>query len=682
VNSNLLFQPPTITETDLREAAVLLQIEEHSLFASNRLQVATGMQSIDVTACPGSGKTTLLVAKLAMLASLWKHSTRGICVLSHTNVARTEIETHLGNTASGRSLFGYPHYVGTIHGFVNEFLALPWLRSQGYPIKLIDTDQVLRRRWWRLGRMSPKTQYSLEKNGYNQNVLTIKSADYGVGSLRSGKGKLGVETQTYKDIVHVCRLSTTRGYFCYDEMFIWANELLDKIGGVEDALRYRFPLVFIDEAQDNSEQQAAILNRVFLEGDSTVRCQRFGDENQAIFDSLQSVAAKTNPFPNPALAIELSNSHRFGQSIADIADPLAAVPLSDGLKGNGPKCVLSSGRAQGPHTVFLVDQHTTKNVLDAFGNLLVRTFSQEEISNGSFFAVGQVHHPPEEELAHKHPHHLGHYWPDYNATLTRSEPGTFNQYVSFGVNKAKSKGECSFAVEKIAQGIIRLASEGNNSLSVRRYCHRQVLELLERSDTVKDKYQHLILAVAVEREELTKESWLNCWRRTVLEIAEAIAQARLSGPIVDAFLNWKEEPASALADSTDRSLIKDNTYQYPQSEPQVNIQLGSIHSVKGQTHTATLVLETFWKSHNLERLAPWLFGEKVGCGTAESGDQMKRMKLHYVAVTRPTHLLCLAVKRHTLEDRGGGLDRKKIQTLKSRGWSINDLTIQLPLFTS
>jgi DNA helicase-2/ATP-dependent DNA helicase PcrA len=88
-------------------------------------------------------------------------------------------------------------------------------------------------------------------------------------------------------------------------MFVWANELLDKIDGVEDSLRFRFPSVFIDEAQDNSEQQAAILNRVFIEGDSPVRCQRFGDENQAIFDSIQTVAAETNPFPNPALVIEV-----------------------------------------------------------------------------------------------------------------------------------------------------------------------------------------------------------------------------------------------------------------------------------------------------------------------------------------------------------------------------------------
>ncbi len=44
----------------------------------------------DVQAAPGNGKTTLLAAKLALLARTWLTRRRGICVLSHTNAARTE----------------------------------------------------------------------------------------------------------------------------------------------------------------------------------------------------------------------------------------------------------------------------------------------------------------------------------------------------------------------------------------------------------------------------------------------------------------------------------------------------------------------------------------------------------------------------------------------------------------
>jgi hypothetical protein len=150
-------------------------------------------------------------------------------------------------------------------------------------------------------------------------------------------------------------------------------------------------------------------------------------------------------------------------------------------------------------------------------------------------------------------------------------------------------------------------------LSISLLDFRQILELLEHSDVVKDKYKSLILAFAVERERLTEESWLNTWRNTVLEIAESMSEAPLNGPAIEAFLTWEDHPASNSSAVAGPSISKDNIYRYSQSGPQVSIQLGSIHSVKGQTHTATLVLETFWKFHNLEKLAPWVLGERVGC---------------------------------------------------------------------
>ena len=105
-----------------------------------RRDFLTSLESMDVSACPGSGKTTLVVAKLAILARKWKSRTQGICVLSHTNVARKEIEERLSGTDVGHLLLGYPHYIDTIHGFVNRFLAIPWLLSHRYVVTTIDND--------------------------------------------------------------------------------------------------------------------------------------------------------------------------------------------------------------------------------------------------------------------------------------------------------------------------------------------------------------------------------------------------------------------------------------------------------------------------------------------------------------------------------------------------------------
>src|SRR5262249_34380212 len=138
-----------------------------------RLEVIKSLDPLDVAACPGSGKTTLLVAKLAMLARHWTARRHGICVLSHTNVARREIEEQLGSTQEGKRLLSYPHFVGTIHGFVNEFLAIPWVRSKPLPIRMIDDDVCLRRRW---SKLPTNTRYGLQKRNYDHQVLRIADA--------------------------------------------------------------------------------------------------------------------------------------------------------------------------------------------------------------------------------------------------------------------------------------------------------------------------------------------------------------------------------------------------------------------------------------------------------------------------------------------------------------------------
>ena len=54
-----------------------------------------------------------------------------------------------------------------------------------------------------------------------------------------------------------------------------------------------------------------------------------------------------------------------------------------------------------------------------------------------------------------------------------------------------------------------------------------------------------------------------------------------------------------------------NYYVYCDEETkrEVDMEFGSIHSVKGRTHLATLVLETFMKSHNMKSILDYLCGE-------------------------------------------------------------------------
>jgi hypothetical protein len=94
--------------------------------------------------------------------------------------------------------------------------------------------------------------------------------------------------------------------------------------------------------------------------------------------------------------------------------------------------------------------------------------------------------------------------------------------------------------------------------------------------------------------------------------------------------------------------------------------------VKGETHTGALVAETYWHDHNLESIKAWLLGDCSGADGKGVRIQ-SRLKLHYVAMTRPTHLLCLAMKKSTFSNGQGELDPAAVAKLAARGWRIKEL---------
>lgn len=119
---------------------ILLQDDE--TFDSERKEVIKCNESRDVVACPGSGKTTTLLAKLAIIAKRMPlENGRGICVLTHTNVAIDEIKNKLKNQAD--VLFNYPNFFGTIQSFVDKYFAIPYFNSiSEVPVSVIDDDRA------------------------------------------------------------------------------------------------------------------------------------------------------------------------------------------------------------------------------------------------------------------------------------------------------------------------------------------------------------------------------------------------------------------------------------------------------------------------------------------------------------------------------------------------------------
>jgi hypothetical protein len=86
------------------------------------------------------------------------------------------------------------------------------------------------------------------------------------------------------------------------------------------------------------------------------------------------------------------------------------------------------------------------------------------------------------------------------------------------------------------------------------------------------------------------------------------------------------------------------------SKDDIKIKIGTIHSVKGETHMATLLLEN--ENHSKFE-SSYFFNDNSGnlfCGEKykrpKSFIQLEgRLKTTYVAMSRPTHLLCVAMSR-------------------------------------
>jgi DNA helicase-2/ATP-dependent DNA helicase PcrA len=628
----------------------------------------------DVAACPGSGKTTLVVAKLAIMARKWPHGTKGICVLSHTNAAREEIQRLLSGTVVGARLLAYPHFIDTIHGFVNRFLAIPWLKSRGCPSPTVDDDVTSAYRRSAVGSDYWKVQKFLERkySGFDRIRIRDRTLNFCLGRKDFPAGR---DTETHRIARHAVQASYNAGYFCYEEMFVWARALLEDCPAVSTWLQHRFPLVVIDEVQDTSGLQFDLLNTVFPRMCAQIALQRVGDPNQEIYDNDSGEHEPAHGFPDHATCLKIAKSFRFGSQIAALASPFAVDAVGpEGLQGSGPRTVGDAQECCG-HAIFVFPKDGIRGVLDAYGLHVLSNFSDDALGNGDVTAVGAVHRDANDVgVDHKHfPKTVPHYWGGYTAEVARREPHPRRLVQYFRVAQAlvRDKRDLSPGVEQLASGMVQLArlTGGAGLLGRVAARHRAVVEALNTKPKARNAYHRLLRAFLIEGEILTRACW-DKWQVDIHTIATALNDSVAAPDAAREFMTWDERISSlteSVANSTHNA--EPNIYRVGDgSGRSVDIRLGSVHSIKGQTHLATLLLSTYWKEHSSERMLPWLLGKRVNLDDAGKEDRTRLLQT-YVAMTRPSHLVCLAIPRFVLGDDEATLTGR-VATLKERGWHV------------
>lgn len=604
-------------------------------FDESRRTIIKTLDSLDVQACPGSGKTTVLIAKLAIMARKWPHTNRGICVLSHTNVAQEEIQSRLGQTPEGRKLLAYPHFIGTLHSFCNRYISMPWIRSQGTPVNIIDTDFVVNKRWQKLKYGS---RFYLQQHGFDEKICEAKNLPV---TLNIG---CRPESNTYVDLLAIISDSHKRGEFTFDEMFLFADSALSHCRFLPNSIQARFPILFIDETQDTSIQQWNLIKRGFP--DTSIR-QGFGDVNQAIYLSYQR-DEEANEFPRSG-ALEISNSLRFSDKIASLSSPLALHQHK--MSGNNTAFLRNDNK----HCIFLFNNNQINKLIPAYGKYLLECFSDEELANNNKYGchfISMVHRQDGPITDKKQlPKSINDYWPRYNPnTASRSANPTYLiDYFRAGKVKFEETHEAESLVDWVARGLRRYINMNSEyTIPATTNAFHAILNQLPIADqqSFRTAFYHLSF------HSIDDES---AWTAVVTELHSLCDDKFAISSICDGILTW-QAPIAAQSDFT----INVFKYICPETNRSVDIKLGSIHSVKGRTHLATMVIESFWHEHNILSILGHLRGKtakKIGKRNAT------RLKCHYVALTRPKALVCVALPIDSVDD----IMKKE---LTDQGWNF------------
>jgi hypothetical protein len=431
--------------------------------------------------------------------------------------------------------------------------------------------------------------------------------------------------------------------------------------------------------QDTFELQGTMLHAVFPRTWPEIVVQRVGDPNQAIFDDSEAEPDKSDLFPDaePGRNLSIPNSYRFGPDVAALASPFAITPVGTaGLSGIGPKLAKIAPTAC-RHAIFIFPDSTTAGLLDAYGKHLLETFGEDALASSVVTAVGAIHKDAS-EVPPGHPQFpksVPHYWSGYKAEIGRknAHPRSFVQYIRVAQAAVRDGRDLSPGVEKLASGLVRLAERIGNTGHIKRRArtHRVIVDALEADATALAAYRRFLKMLLIDWMPLTEQNWHE-WRTEILAIACSLCDGDTKQTNAAGFLAWSEDDQS-LAGGALTSLLDagPNVYRVLDGERCVDIRLGSIHSVKGQTHLATLLLNTFWHAHSSQQILPWLLGTRINGVGARARDR-KRLLQTYVAMTRPSHMICLAVPRSILRDDETSF-AKHVATLRERGWRVAEI---------
>ena len=680
-------------------------------FDETRVDIIKNDSSCYVQASPGSGKTTALLAKLVILANkLPLADGKGVCVLTHTNVAIDEIKAKVGPKAE--ALFNYPNFFGTIQTFLHKYVAAAALHYfYGSKIQYVDNDiamAVLLKKYGKLEwknklkgfiyrqiqsrehiatddeinawggvdamiaakvikKKGPRSKkYLFQLKGYDfaniatdiQKTIRLKNKsivdkegrelilstkiDWFNNKVIINQHVIGFVSESGNEFVKIKEEMFKEGILSFEDAYDLAFRYIREKGlDFSNFSDKRFKYLFIDEVQDCDKQQVELIKHLF--SDNKVVVQRFGDYCQAIYEGDGSDGSDITELRDENV-LYIHNSNRFGEKIAR---PLRSLCMEGNRLLVGNEDVYSVK----PVIITYEDPLT---VLPKYAELL-RTITIPELDNISVLNLANKEKSEDplhrvnikacgwvgKKGAYEQKRYIESYYPSFEKknAKTRMVAESFDEFLY-----NNPQGTVKDCASSIIQGVIEFLNLCNVNNDAKRYTRTSLFDYLASTDA-KELFLSNVMSWAMlaatrnnaEDKQHLKEDIYQYLSSTLLPLFDKNEVSEAA----NTFFN-----AVAEGNQGGQNLEHGNIYK----EDDVEIEVATVHAVKGETHAATLYLETFFnKYYESERLKEQFKGIAY-MGTDD--DTLKSLRVVYVGMSRPRYLLCVAIQKdrfHTID---------------------------------
>lgn len=312
-------------------------------------------QHFKVSAGPGAGKTHWLIGHIRnILANSSRLSkTRSIACLTYSNVAVDEIKKRLGTSVQQVE-------VSTIHSFLYKHIVKPYAFSvaEEYGLNVQKMDGHDEEKHYKLQEWINSDYRGLKYISNNRDfaIECLKKQQWVFvdGDLRrqivvrddqdSAKEKF-FKNKNYEEYLNYKKLYWQEGTISHDDVLFFSYQIIKKHPFVLEVLRAKFPYFLIDEFQDTSPIQTAIL-KLLAEKETIVGV--IGDPAQSIYSFQGADAKQFESFTLPNIqSYTIADNHRSTIQIIDLLNhirkEMTQNPCKDGNDKVGEKPILYVG---------------------------------------------------------------------------------------------------------------------------------------------------------------------------------------------------------------------------------------------------------------------------------------------------------------------------------------------------